>query len=150
MTCQCSRLFGDICASNTGDLLLVRGELHTSVEMECSRCLRLFEMPLICEVEEQVQLRAIAARPFEHPQVTIIPEEGDTLFLEGNLLDLTELIRQMVLVSLPIKPLHSPDCKGLCPTCGADLNEGECSCERPVGHPAFAALAHLLAQMKKA
>lgn len=145
-----SAIRGHLRFTNTGDLLLVRGELHTSVEMECSRCLRLFEMPLICEVEEQVELRAIAARPFEHLQVTIIPEEGDTLFLEGNLLDLTELIRQMVLVSLPIKPLHSPDCKGLCPTCGADLNEGECSCERPVGHPAFAALDHLLAQMKKA
>ncbi len=141
---------GNLRFTNTGDLLLVRGLLHTSVELECSRCLRLFEMPLLCEVEEQVELRAIAARPFEHPQVTIVPEEGDTLFLEGNILDLTELIRQMLLVSLPIKPLHDEECKGLCPTCGADLNEGECSCERPTGHPAFAALAQLLAQMEEA
>lgn len=141
---------GHLRFTNTGDLLLVRGSLHTSVELECSRCLRLFEMPLLCEVEEQVELRAIAARPFEHPQVTIVPEDGDTLFLEGNLLDLTELIRQMLLVSLPIKPLHDAQCRGLCPTCGTDLNEGECSCEQSVGHPAFAALAQLLAQMKEA
>ncbi|MCS6831440.1 MAG: DUF177 domain-containing protein [Armatimonadota bacterium] len=141
---------GNLRFTNTGDLLLVRGFLHTSVELECSRCLRLFEMPLFCEVEEQVELRAIAARPFEHPQVTIVPEKGDTLFLEGNILDLTELIRQMLLVALPIKPLHDAECKGLCPTCGADLNEGECSCERPAGHPAFAALAKLLTQMEEA
>lgn len=140
---------GSLRFTNTGDLLLVRGFLHTSVELECSRCLRLFEMPLRCEVEEQVELRALAARPFEHPQVTIIPEEGDTLFLDGNILDLTELIRQMLLVSLPIKPLHDEACKGLCPTCGKDLNEGECSCEKPLGHPAFAVLANLLTQMKE-
>lgn len=143
-----SPIRGNLRFTNTGDLLLVRGILHTTVELECSRCLRLFEMPLLCEVEEQVELRAIAARPFEHPQVTIVPEEGDTLFLDGNILDLTELIRQMLLVSLPIKPLHDAECKGLCPTCGADLNEGECSCERPAGHPAFAALAKLLAQIE--
>jgi len=145
-----SPIQGTLRFTNTGDLLLVRGYLHATVEMECSRCLRLFEMPLLCEVEEQVELRAVAARPFEHPQVTIIPEEGDNLFLEGNILDLSELIRQMLIVSLPIKPLHDPQCKGLCPTCGADLNEGECSCERPVGHPGFAALARLLAQMEEA
>lgn len=140
---------GSLRFTNTGDLLLVRGFLHTSVELECSRCLRLFEMPLLCEVEEQVELRALAARPFEHPQVTIIPEEGDTLFLDGNILDLTELIRQMLWVSLPIRPLHAEECKGLCPTCGADLNEGECGCQKQVGHPAFAVLAKLLAQMEE-
>lgn len=144
-----SAIQGTLRFTNTGDLLLVRGHLHTVVEMECSRCLRLFEMPLVCEVEEQVELRAVAGRPNEHPQVTIVPEEGDTLFLEGNVLDLTELIRQMLLVSLPIKPLHDEECKGLCPTCGADLNEGDCDCGRPVGHPAFAALAKLLAQMEQ-
>ncbi|MGQ9486652.1 MAG: YceD family protein [Armatimonadota bacterium] len=144
-----SSIRGQLRFTNTGDLLLVRGFLHTSVELECSRCLRPFEMPLQCEVEEQVELRALSARPFEHPQVTIIPEEGDTLFLDGNILDLTELIRQMLLVSLPIKPLHDEECKGLCPTCGADLNEGECSCEKRVGHPAFAVLANLLAQMEE-
>ena len=143
-----SEIRGQLRFTNTGDLLLVRGVLHTSVELECSRCLRLFEMPLTCDVEEQVELRAMAARPFEHPQVTIVPEEGDTLFLVGNLLDVTEMIRQMLLVSLPIKPLHDEACKGLCPTCGADLNEGECRCKRSVGHPAFAALARLLAQME--
>ncbi len=145
-----SPIRGKLLFTNTGDLMLVRGSLRASVELECSRCLRPFEMPLTCEVEEQVELRAIAARPFEHPQVTMVPEEGDTLFLEGNILDLTELIRQMFLVSLPIKPLHDLECRGLCPTCGADLNEGECTCEKPVGHPAFAALAKLLAQMEEA
>ena len=116
---------GTLRFTNTGDLLLVRGILHTTVELECSRCLRLFEMPLRCEVEEQVELRAIAARPFEHPQVTIVPEEGDTLFLDGNILDLTELIRQMLLVSLPIKPLHDEECKGL-------MEIGRASCRERV------------------
>lgn len=144
-----SPIRGNLFFTNTGDLLLVRGTLHTTVELECSRCLRLFEMPLVCEVEEQVELRAIAVRPFEHPQVTMVPEEGDALFQEGNILDLTELIRQMLLVSIPIKPLHDPECRGLCPTCGADLNDGECSCERQVRHPAFAALARLLAHVEE-
>jgi len=45
-------------------------------------------------------------------------------------LEIGERVRQLILLALPLKPLCRPDCRGLCPLCGQDLNEGECGCKR--------------------
>ncbi len=66
------------------------------------------------------------------------------MLFQENMLDLTELLRQNILLSMPIKPLCSDECKGLCPTCGRNLNEGPCNCPSDSGGSAFAALAALL------
>jgi uncharacterized protein len=65
------------------------------------------------------------------------------LFVE-NMLDMTEMFRQDILLAMPIKPICSEECKGLCPSCGRNLNEGPCGCPPDAGESAFAALAALL------
>ena len=68
---------------------------------------------------------------------------------DGDFIDITELVRDTVLAAQPLSKLCKPDCKGLCPVCGADLNQGDCGCDRFIPDPRMAALQELLAKNKK-
>ena len=72
-------------------------------------------------------------------------EEDDlsTSFYEDETIDLGQLIREQFYLSLPMKPLCRPDCRGLCPDCGTDLNAGACGCVERTVDPRWAALAAL-------
>jgi uncharacterized protein len=98
---------------------------------ECRRCLRPVGGDLRCEVREMYRPRP----PGEAPD-----EDEETYPLTGEMLDLRPLVRDAVLLDLPIAPLCRPDCAGLCPSCGADLNEGPCACPPPVTDPRWGAL----------
>jgi len=67
----------------------------------------------------------------------------DTDVIEGNELDLTEIAREQILLNLPEQELCKEDCRGICPTCGKDLNEGECRCGEDDVDPRWAALKDL-------
>ena len=67
-------------------------------------------------------------------------EDEETYPLKGEMLDLQPLVRDALLLELPLAPLCSEDCQGLCPTCGADLNDGPCSCDHAPADPRWAAL----------
>ena len=67
-------------------------------------------------------------------------EEGDGYPLRGDQVDLEPLAREAVLLDLPLAPLCAAECRGLCPTCGADLNQGACACVPEVVDPRWAAL----------
>ena len=71
-------------------------------------------------------------------------DDGDYVVAEDDRLDLDELVREDILLDLPTKYLCREDCKGLCPTCGKDLNQGPCGCARQEIDPRLAALAGLL------
>lgn len=75
----------------------------------------------------------------QHPE----DEDSDLICAPGVKLDLDELVREDVILSIPMSFLCSEDCKGLCPVCGKDLNEGPCSCAKPVD-PRLEALRALL------
>ncbi len=106
--------------------ILVQGRLLTRVQMPCVRCLS----PARCEVafalEEHFQ-------PTVHvpggPPVSRDPD-GDpaTEIDEHHLLDLAEVLRQALLVAVPVSPLCQPACHGLCGQCGQNLNEAACDC----------------------
>jgi uncharacterized protein len=70
-------------------------------------------------------------------------EDEETYPLVGEHLDLRPLVRDALLLELPIAPLCRDDCRGLCPTCGADLNEGTCACEDPTSDPRWSVLDRL-------
>ena len=103
---------------------------------ECRRCLRPISGELWCDVRELYRARAghEAADPDE-----------DTYPLEGELLDLAPLVRDALLLELPLAPLCREDCRGLCPTCGADLNSGPCECAPTSGDPRWGVLDALRA-----
>ena len=85
--------------------------------------------------------------PLEHVLLTHLDEEdtGEFIVVEGMRLDLTALVREDLLLALPAKFLCREDCKGLCPMCGKNLNDGSCSCKKPID-PRLEALRQLLDQ----
>ena len=98
---------------------------------ECRRCLKPVSGRLGCEVREMYRPR----RAQEGPD-----DDEETYALDPDQLDLEPLVRDALLLELPLAPLCRPDCPGLCPTCGADRNEGPCGCPEPVRDPRWAAL----------
>lgn len=116
---------------------------------ECRRCLKPVDGRLTVHVRELYRPHehnghAHRARG-EHQDHQPHPEEEDeeTYPLRGEMLDLQPLVRDSLLLELPLAPLCSDDCRGLCPTCGADLNESPCGCTETPSDPRWAALEAL-------
>ena len=107
----------------TGDLVSVRGRLRSSARLECVRCLRTFDLPLT------VDLTVVADRAGGRGRLEEqLEADNYMMFHDGRQLDLREQVRESLLLELPITPHCREDCRGLCPRCGADLNEGPCEC----------------------
>jgi len=118
----------------------VTGDLHTKIEMVCARCLE----PVIEEVHRDFDL-------FYQPLLKGTPNDEERLkdddteigFFEGEGLFLADVLKEQVLLSLPMKVICQSDCRGLCPHCGANLNQEQCRCERHSSDPRLAPLARL-------
>ena len=116
---------------NMADALLLTGTAQTVLDLKCDRCLRPFRQELSLPVETLLA-------------ETLEDEETDALvLLEYGEVDLDELFTTALVLAMDSKHVCRADCKGLCPRCGADLNEGPCAC-RPETDPRLAALAQLL------
>lgn len=122
-------LKADLRLSRTSEGILVQGTFETAVESECSRCLTELTIPIEAEVEE-----LFATNP-----------EADTEFFIGEdaVLDLTPLVREEIILHVPMAPVCQEACAGLCPTCGQNFNEGACTCEPDDIDPRFAVLMQL-------
>lgn len=111
-------------ANVAGKRLSVKGATKAVVVMKCDRCLK--------EVERTLSLTFERTYPIAEEQV--VPDEEDPVGgVTDNVLDADEILQDEIFLSLPSKVLCREDCKGLCPVCGADLNEGACGCGRPAG-----------------
>nr|WP_290668275.1 DUF177 domain-containing protein [Ardenticatena sp.] len=132
---------GHVKFTRTHDGILVQGGLDSVFEVQCVRCLEMFHMPLHIDIEEifhpRVDLRTGALIPVD-------PDEMDTLISEKNLLDLTEVVRQLFLLAMPHMPVCTTSCRGLCPHCGQNLNQGQCTCHDDEIDPRWAMLRSLL------
>ena len=114
---------GKVEAVRTDRGILAKGTLHTKVKLTCSRCLSPFSLPLTLNIEEEYfpvvdVVTGIALPPPD--------ESGACTIDEKHILDLTEAIRQYVLLAIPMKPLCREGCAGLCPGEGHNLNNGAC------------------------
>ncbi|MCX8052750.1 MAG: DUF177 domain-containing protein [Armatimonadetes bacterium] len=139
-----SSMTGQVTFTNTGRHLVTRGSFQAVVELECSRCLRKHRVELDLPIEEELPIAGRIVEPGGEEIVEELPEEEkEPLFVDG-IFDLTEFLRQTILVALPIKPLCSEQCLGLCPRCGKNLNDGPCECPTDVEAGPFAALAELM------
>jgi len=115
---------GSFRVERSGESATVRGTVTASVHVECSRCLREFDMTLVAPVTVLAE-RTGSTSKFEQREL----ERGDhMLFHDGRRLDLRDKAREALLLELPISPYCREDCPGLCPRCGADLNDGPCAC----------------------
>ena len=107
------------------DGIVVTGQVSAPWEAACRRCLGPAHGRLDVTVRELYQ---------SDPQTDV------AFTIDGEVLDLEPLVREAVLLELPLAPLCRPDCAGLCPTCGADLAEGPCDCPPAAGDPRWAVL----------
>ncbi len=101
--------------------LKIRGKIFCQKEFTCDRCLG--------EAKEN--------------QVHEFDEELDRAEVVDNCVDITEIVRDILIASQPIQNLCKIDCKGLCPNCGKNLNEGNCGCDRFIPDPRLAILQNL-------
>lgn len=131
---------GIITVSNAGGALTAQGQLHTKATVQCSRCARAHSVVVEVDVNEECVLEEI-----DQPQAHTPGESGTTPFpiRNGNEIDLSELVRQLLNLHLPLRSLCRPDCAGLCPNCGQDLNQGHCGCRPDEGDPRLSPLAEL-------
>lgn len=115
----------ELMRTDTG--IWVNGTLEASVRCGCSRCLREFMAPARLYVDDVYYAMLDVNTGARLP----LPEDGESACIinTNHILDITETVRQYALLALPMMPLCQSDCAGLCPECGANLNEGNCSCE---------------------
>lgn len=118
--------------SRTPQGLLVQGDFSAQVPLECVRCLTGFWQPLHWDFTELYA--------FTKKSVT----DSGLLLPDDAHIDLEPLLREYALLEIPIKPLHSPDCKGLCPVCGQNLNERDCGHRPEQDNSPFSELKKLL------
>ncbi|MCH4179546.1 MAG: DUF177 domain-containing protein [Megasphaera sp.] len=113
-----------------GNHMVVRGTIRTSGTYVCGRCLA----PVT--VDRQETLSEAFSTEADLPE--------DVYPYNGEYIDLAEPVRDTLILSEPMQVLCRPDCKGLCPQCGANLNEGPCSCPTDKIDPRFAILGDLI------
>ncbi len=128
----------------TGEgMLHVSGRIQAAPVLECSRCLERFPFGIDTELSIDLAPVGSLATDGEHE---LVSGELDMEFYGGDEIEPVDIIKEQLLISIPMVPLHSPDCKGLCSICGADLNKTECGHQRnaPGDFGAFSALKDLL------
>ena len=115
--------------TNEKEQMLVSAEGNCTVHMACARCLAPVEQEITFSLDERFV------------RTGTVQEETETF--SGDQMDLSDIVRRSILGALPMKVLCKEDCKGLCPKCGKNLNEGECGCDTSHVDPRFESLRAL-------
>lgn len=101
---------------NDGTSMIIRGKINCRKKFVCDRCLTSAEENQVHEFDEEV----------------------DKAEIVDGMLDITELVKDTLIAAQPIQNLCKADCRGLCPTCGKNLNDGECECNKTKIDPRLA------------
>lgn len=132
-----SGLDGTIKLTRTPQGILVQGVLLVQTPVECMRCLAPFDLLYEVELEELFVTGAYA-------HTLGSDSEMPPIISEGGFIDLAPILREEGILSIPMQVVCALDCKGLCPTCGQDLNQGTCDCSTESIDPRWASLRALL------
>ena len=135
------------------DVFQASGRVQTRLEFACSRCLEPYEVP----IDATFELRYVpqpqagdASASEDHAEEREIGEDDlTTAFYKDGLLDIGDLLREQFQLALPMKPLCSDACRGLCPQCGANRNRMDCGCSAAWEDPRLAPLKSLLNRPKE-
>ncbi len=114
-------------ASRSGSDIFVKAKLHCVLTEECHRCLTIFDLKIEADMDLFFQPQK------KDEQATFQDLDADELgilYYRDNTINLDEAIRDTILIEKPIKILCLNDCKGLCISCGTNLNESKCSCDK--------------------
>ena len=129
-----------------GDAFAVSGRAKTTIELECSRCVEPFTVPVDAAFDLRYVPQAENAGDGERE---IAEDDLATAYYREGLLDVVDLLREQLQLALPMKPLCVESCRGLCPQCGANLNRTTCGCTPPWEDPRLAPLKGLLTRQKE-
>lgn len=100
----------------TGEKVSVRGTVNATLTSRCVRCLEEVEMPITAEID------AVFAREMD-------PDDPDLYCFEASTIELTDAVRDALIMEIPTRIICSEDCKGLCPACGVNRNMVSCTCQ---------------------
>ncbi len=113
-----------------GTTVHVRGRLSLAVGTDCGRCLERYELPVAQELDLFYLPRAAGQPQEQEEDVELTGREIVVGYYDGDRLDLGEVVREQVLLGLPLKRLCREECRGRCPSCGQNLNQAACACAK--------------------
>ncbi|MBI4201944.1 MAG: DUF177 domain-containing protein [Chloroflexi bacterium] len=144
---QVKRLWGSITLVRINEGVWVKGNLQARVVCTCSRCLRPYDttLPFLFNETYHPTVDVTTGVPVALPDGA----EADTTIDTHHILDIEEVVRQDIILAIPMKPLCQSNCAGICPHCGKDLNETSCDCPQEMVDPRWATLLGLLSTTKK-
>jgi uncharacterized protein len=122
-----------------GTEVFITGTLDTATTAACSRCAEEFDLPSRRRFRYVLAPKAMS----DNKDFALRAEDLEFSFYGGDEIDLTPLIREQALLALAERPLCREECRGLCPQCGANLNENDCGCSSGGLDPRFAVLRNL-------
>ena len=141
------RQSGPIAVNGTAELLTntlgeirVRGRLTGQFEAACDRCLETAVFPVDSSFDSFYRPASTAP---EHDEVRIDEGEAEIAFYEGDGVQLEDVLREHILLQLPMQLVCSEACKGICPFCGQNLNVATCDCRRELVDERWSALKNL-------
>ncbi|MBO7737565.1 MAG: DUF177 domain-containing protein [Clostridia bacterium] len=122
---------------NFSGYMLLEGEVEAQFSAICGRCSR----------STKQNLKACISRPVAQ---TLLQEDDDYILAsENGELDIREAVEEAVFMEIPVRFLCKEECKGLCPKCGADLNNTSCSCVEDKTDPRLAKLREYLNNLEE-
>ena len=123
----------------------LKGRLSAGFELTCARCLE----PVAQDVKREFEL---LYRPLGtdagRDELSVTDAEAEIGYYQGEGLLLEDVLREQVLLALPLKVTCREDCKGLCPHCGTNLNQEQCSCQALVEDPRWSALKEIRGRLE--
>lgn len=131
---------------NAGEEMVLEGVLRGAFSLTCSRCSKRFVQPFDFEVSA-VYVQTPESQPEARGERT--SQDDTRINFLGDEIDLLSGIREDLLLNIPLKPLCRENCRGLCPQCGTDLNEGECTCQKETVDPRLVALRDIKTRLAK-
>jgi len=120
-----------------GDLRIT-GTVETVIHPRCSRCTREFSRDISTEFD--LSYLPQPAWSGENVEIELKYEDMEVAFYDGVSFDVNLMVLEQIELAIPMKLICREDCKGLCYQCGADLNEGTCSCIKETGDPRLSVL----------
>jgi uncharacterized protein len=124
----------------------LRGALSAGLELQCARCLE----PVTQDIKREFELlyRPLGADAGKD-ELSVTDAEAEIGYYQGEGLLLEDVLREQVLLALPLKVTCRADCKGLCPQCGKNLNQEQCACSRELEDPRWAALKDVRSRLER-
>ena len=112
----------DFIGTLSGDEIICQANIKAEAELECSRCVEIYDLPLHTSIQFVVQMLDAT------PEGAVDEDDFQIISKSTCDLEIGQRVREAVILAIPFKPLCSEDCRGLCPMCGTDLNETQCDC----------------------